>query len=52
MLPYLLRRPAAIGTPLHLSRKGGFTAPPVPGVRTFTGSPRAAADQARGVGLH
>ncbi|MCW2917019.1 MAG: Beta-lactamase [Actinomycetia bacterium] len=37
MLPYLLRRPAAIGTPLHLARKGGFTAPPVPDVRTFHG---------------
>jgi glyoxylase-like metal-dependent hydrolase (beta-lactamase superfamily II) len=35
MLPYLLRRPAAIGTLLHLARKGGFTAPPVPDVRTF-----------------
>ena len=35
MLPYLLRRPAAIGTPLHLARMGGFTAPKVPGVRTF-----------------
>jgi glyoxylase-like metal-dependent hydrolase (beta-lactamase superfamily II) len=40
MLPYLLRRPAAIGTPLHLARKGGFTAPPVPGVRTFSGDQR------------
>jgi glyoxylase-like metal-dependent hydrolase (beta-lactamase superfamily II) len=35
MLPYLLRRPAAIGTPLHLARKGAFTAPAVTGVRTF-----------------
>lgn len=35
MLPYLLRRPAAIGTPLHLARKGGFTAPPVSDLRTF-----------------
>ena len=36
MLPYLLRRPAAIGAPLHLARKGGFTASPVPSVRTFS----------------
>ena len=35
MVPYLLRRPAAIGTPLHLARNGAFTAPKVPGVRTF-----------------
>ncbi|MFJ7628327.1 MBL fold metallo-hydrolase [Streptomyces sp. NPDC097595] len=35
MLPYLLRRPAAIGTPLHLARAGAFTAPATPGVRTF-----------------
>ncbi|MFJ9034437.1 MBL fold metallo-hydrolase [Streptomyces sp. NPDC102274] len=35
MLPYLLRRPAAIATPLHLARKGAFTAPTVPGVRVF-----------------
>jgi len=35
MLPYLLRRPAAIGTPLHLARKGAFAAPKVPGVHTF-----------------
>ncbi|QKW20113.1 MBL fold metallo-hydrolase [Kitasatospora sp. NA04385] len=34
-LPYLLRRPAAIATPLHLARKGAFTAPATPGVRTF-----------------
>jgi glyoxylase-like metal-dependent hydrolase (beta-lactamase superfamily II) len=40
MLPYLLRRPAALGTPLHLARKGGFTAPPVPGVRTFDADQR------------
>jgi glyoxylase-like metal-dependent hydrolase (beta-lactamase superfamily II) len=37
MLPYLLRRPAAIGTPLHMALKGGFTAPPMPQVRTFNG---------------
>ncbi|MFC5034649.1 MBL fold metallo-hydrolase [Streptomyces sp. So13.3] len=35
MLPYLLRRPAAITTPLHLARKGAFTAPAVPAVRVF-----------------
>lgn len=40
MLPYLLRRPAAIGTPLHLARNGGFTAAPVPAVRTFHGDQR------------
>lgn len=40
MLPYLLRRPAAIGTPLHLARQGGFTAAKVPGVRTFHGDQR------------
>ncbi|MFD4539034.1 MBL fold metallo-hydrolase [Streptomyces bauhiniae] len=34
-LPYLLRRPAAIATPLHLARKGAFTAPATPGVHTF-----------------
>lgn len=52
MLPYLLRRPAAIGTPLHLARKGAFTAPAVPDARAFgagdalrevPGSPRAVA---------
>ncbi|MFI6084797.1 MBL fold metallo-hydrolase [Streptomyces sp. NPDC051217] len=52
MLPYLLRRPAAITTPLHLARKGAFTAPAVPGVRVFgadrrledvPGAPRAVA---------
>ncbi|MGP3749814.1 MBL fold metallo-hydrolase [Streptomyces sp. IBSNAI001] len=35
MLPYLLRRPAAITTPLHLARGGAFTAPATPGVRAF-----------------
>ncbi|MFF5635857.1 MBL fold metallo-hydrolase [Streptomyces sp. NPDC012825] len=34
-LPYLLRRPTAITTPLHLARKGAFTAPATPGVRVF-----------------
>lgn len=36
MLPYLLRRPAAVGTPLHIARKGGFTAAPMQEVRTFS----------------
>jgi glyoxylase-like metal-dependent hydrolase (beta-lactamase superfamily II) len=40
ILRYLLRRPAAIGTPLHLARKGAFTAPPVPDVRTFDADQR------------
>ncbi|GJF33930.1 MBL fold metallo-hydrolase [Kitasatospora sp. NE20-6] len=38
LLPYLLRRPAALGTPLHMARKGAFTAKPVPGVHTFDGN--------------
>ena len=37
MLPYLLRRPSAIGTPVHLARQGAFTARPVTGARTFGG---------------
>ncbi|MFF1398980.1 MBL fold metallo-hydrolase [Streptomyces sp. NPDC058287] len=37
MLPYLLRRPAAISGPLHLARMGGFTGKPVHGARTFRG---------------
>jgi glyoxylase-like metal-dependent hydrolase (beta-lactamase superfamily II) len=36
VLPYLLGRPAAIGTMFHLARKGAFTAPKVPDVRTFS----------------
>ncbi|WP_052847806.1 MBL fold metallo-hydrolase [Streptomyces avicenniae] len=36
-LPYLLRRPAALGTLAHLGRSGAFTARPVPGARTFGG---------------
>jgi glyoxylase-like metal-dependent hydrolase (beta-lactamase superfamily II) len=36
MLRYLLRRPAAVGTLVHLARRGAFTAPPVGGARTFT----------------
>jgi glyoxylase-like metal-dependent hydrolase (beta-lactamase superfamily II) len=35
MLPYLLRRPAAMATPLHLARTGAFTARAVPDVRVF-----------------
>jgi glyoxylase-like metal-dependent hydrolase (beta-lactamase superfamily II) len=37
MLGYLMRRPAAIGTPLHLARQGGFTAAAVTELSTFTG---------------
>ncbi|MFE6165122.1 MBL fold metallo-hydrolase [Streptomyces sp. NPDC056486] len=40
MLPYLLRRPAAISGPLHLARMGGFSGKPVHGVRTFHGDHR------------
>jgi len=40
MLPYVLRRPAAIATPLHLARQGAFTAPKVPHVRTFSADQR------------
>ncbi|GAA2464370.1 hypothetical protein GCM10010388_65770 [Streptomyces mauvecolor] len=40
MLPYLLRRPAAISGPLHLARMGGVTGKPVPGARTFRGDQR------------
>ena len=40
VLPYLLRRPAAIGTPLHLARKGAFTARAVADVRTFDADQR------------
>ena len=35
MLPYLMRRPAAIGGPLHIARLGGFTGKPVRGLHTF-----------------
>jgi glyoxylase-like metal-dependent hydrolase (beta-lactamase superfamily II) len=35
MLRYLLRRPTAVATPLHLARKGGFTAPAVQRVSTI-----------------
>ncbi|MCY0937275.1 MBL fold metallo-hydrolase [Streptomyces sp. H34-S4] len=40
MLPYLLRRPAALATPLHLARKGAFTAPATPDVRIFDAGQR------------
>ncbi len=36
MLGYLLRRPASIGTPVHMARLGGFTAKPVSSTRAFT----------------
>lgn len=35
LLPYLARRPAALRTPLHLARRGAFTAPGVRQLRTF-----------------
>ena len=35
MVPYLLRRPSAIGTPVHLARTGAFTAPAVSDLRVF-----------------
>ncbi|WP_033281902.1 MBL fold metallo-hydrolase [Streptomyces sp. NRRL F-525] len=35
MVPYLLRRPSALAVPLRLARDGAFTAPGVPGARTF-----------------
>ena len=35
VLPYLLRRPSAISGPLHMARKGAFTAPRVQQSRTF-----------------
>ncbi|WNV82936.1 MBL fold metallo-hydrolase [Umezawaea sp. Da 62-37] len=34
---YLLRRPAAMGTPLHMALRGGFTAPRFSHARTFAG---------------
>ena len=37
MLPYLLRRPAAVALPLQLARGGAFTAPSVPNPRVFDG---------------
>ncbi|MFJ4679318.1 MBL fold metallo-hydrolase [Kitasatospora sp. NPDC088783] len=40
VLPYLLRRPAATATVLHLARKGAFTARAVPDVRTFADDQR------------
>lgn len=35
MLPYLLRRPAALAIPLQMARAGAFTAPAVQGARVF-----------------
>ena len=40
LLPYLLRRPAAIGGPLHIARLGGFSGKPVLGAHTFRGDRR------------
>jgi glyoxylase-like metal-dependent hydrolase (beta-lactamase superfamily II) len=37
LLPYLLRRPAALALPLHLARAGAFTTDPVARPRVFTG---------------
>lgn len=37
MAPYLVRRPAALGTPLHMALRGGFTAPPFRHARPFEG---------------
>lgn len=37
LVPYVLRRPAALGTPLHMALRGGFTAPPFPHARSFDG---------------
>jgi glyoxylase-like metal-dependent hydrolase (beta-lactamase superfamily II) len=37
LMPYLLRRPAALSLPLHLARAGAFTEDPVTGPRVFTG---------------
>lgn len=36
-MPYLLRRPAAIGVPLHLARMGGFREPAVTARSVFAG---------------
>ncbi|MER5516803.1 MBL fold metallo-hydrolase [Streptomyces sp. NPDC002763] len=37
MLPYLLRRPAALAMPLQLARAGAFTSPAVQNTRVFYG---------------
>jgi glyoxylase-like metal-dependent hydrolase (beta-lactamase superfamily II) len=37
LLPYLLKRPAALRIPIHLARTGGFTARPVLSTSTFHG---------------
>ncbi|UED87266.1 MBL fold metallo-hydrolase [Streptomyces profundus] len=37
---YLLRRPAALAIPLHVARKGGFTARPVAGATAFAADQR------------
>ena len=35
LLPYLLRRPASLGTIAHVARLGAFGAPPIAGARTI-----------------
>lgn len=40
MLQYLLRRPLAVATPLHLALNGAFTARAVPDVRVFANDQR------------
>lgn len=40
MAPYLLRRPAALATPMHMALRGGFTAPRFPHARHFDGDRR------------
>lgn len=40
MAPYLVRRPAALATPVHMARKGGFTAPRFTDALTFEGDQR------------
>jgi glyoxylase-like metal-dependent hydrolase (beta-lactamase superfamily II) len=37
LVPYVLRRPAVLKTPIHLARDGGFRPKPVRETRTFTG---------------
>jgi glyoxylase-like metal-dependent hydrolase (beta-lactamase superfamily II) len=38
LLPYLLKRPAAFGIPIHLAFTGGFTARPVTSMSIFQGN--------------
>jgi glyoxylase-like metal-dependent hydrolase (beta-lactamase superfamily II) len=37
LVPYVLRRPAASGTPLHMALQGGFTASSFSQARSFDG---------------